>query len=223
MKNKVYIYILLVFMTAIAWSCKSKCPLPSCNIRMEHRHALNFKNSKSFKKAQKQEAKLAKKEEEDRIKATEDSLVTVAEKEKQLQDLDAAHDKELKEVKVVEEQTTNKEEVTVESEITKKKKKPKKNKKEKPEEQGEDEINEELVSTDKAAKKELKAAEKESRKLQKESDEATAIEEAENKESETVYTSRKIPWWKRNQKPKVGEDYNLPERKDKKGKTEYVW
>ena len=33
-------------------SCKTNCPLPSCKIRKQHHHALNFKNTREYEKEQ---------------------------------------------------------------------------------------------------------------------------------------------------------------------------
>ena len=224
MKKQFQKLILLSVITAAMWSCKSKCPLPSCHIRTEHHHALNFKNTRSYKKEQLKEAKRIEKEEQDHAKAQEDSLATAEQKQRELNNLDAEHDKELQKVKIVEEQKKEKAGKESETDIVSDNKESKKKKKKKNSgEEGEEEVNEELASTGKAAKKEIKLADKESKKLQKESDRVAAKENSETKEAEAVYKSRLLPWWKKNQNPKVGQDYDLPERNEEKGRNEYTW
>ena len=218
MKKYFYILILTGCFAAIMQSCKTNCPLPSCQIRTKHHHALNFKNTKSFKKSQEKEAKRLKKEQIHSAKAREDSIANAEQERLALENLDADHDKDLQKVKVVQE-VAHKDNPKDNDLVENKKKK----KKKKGQEEELEDVNQELASTDKAAKKELKSSEKESKKLQKESDRIAKKEKSETEEAEAVYKSRMLPWWKKNQNPKVGQDYDLPAKKEVKNKNEYTW
>ena len=214
MKRNTYILILSLPILALSWSCKSHCPLPSCQIRTEHHHALTFENTKAIKKEAKKEAKRIQQEQKVAEQAQIDSLETSQKKDEQLANLNADSDDNLQPIK---------------EEHLKEKKKPKPKKDKKVKESGvseldteqntkksashrkenlnEDEtnseVNQELVSTDKEAKKELKTADKESKRLEKESQEQAKEEAKEGKEADTVYRSRMIKWWKKNQNPKT--------------------
>jgi hypothetical protein len=208
----------MTFLTMLLSSCKSSCPLPSCQVRTEHHHALNFKNTKSYKKEQEKEAKRLEKELQSLAKAHDDSLALAEEKRVQLENMDAEHDADLQKVKINEVSSVE-EGVEVDTEQPKKKKKKKKNS----DDDTNEEVNNELASTGKAAKIELKAADKESKELQKESDRISKKEDSESRQAGAVYKSRMLPWWKKNQSPKVGQDYELPEKEEKGNKTEYTW
>lgn len=215
MKRQCFILILLSVLIGLMWSCKSKCPLPSCEIRMEHHHALHFTNTKAYDKQHKKEVKELKKKQQQAAKASEDSLVNVQAKDEQEANLDPSND-----VGLQQERRMNKEKEASEGEADEPKKKKKKKKK------GEgdaEEGNDEFATNNKEAKKEIKAADKESKKLEKEAKQAAKKESENTKEAATVYRSRITPWWKKNQKPKVGENYKVPKEKVEENKQEYRW
>ncbi len=183
---------------------------------MEHHHALNFENTKSFKKKRKKEAKKLKKEQKRVAKAEQDSIATAEKALAKQEELDAL------EAPVEGDEAKGNEEGSPDTEVAEEGKK-KKKKKRKTEESEEEEVNEELASTDKAAKKELKRADKEAKKAQREADKEARKEKKKKKESDTVYRTRVRPWWKKPKNPKIGEDYDLPERKVENNKIEYTW
>lgn len=212
------------------WSCKTQCPLPSCKIRTEHHHALNFENTKELKKEAKKEAKRIKDEQKLAEQSHKDSVATAEKKQEELANLDADTDQNLHKVED-EEQAKKKKKAKKEKKVKEsdetgddlEEEKSSKKKKRKKNEESNEEVNEELASTDKAAKKELKKADKESKRLEKESQEQAKEETKESKEADAVYRSRMIKWWKKNQNPKVGQQHKLPERKTKDKVEDYHW
>lgn len=224
--------------------------MPSCKIRKQHHHALNFKNTKEFQKEQQLEEKERVEREEAIAMRTADSLAKYDANKKAIDDLEPEHDLALQQEQELKAQKAN--EKSFEKKGGKKRK----------DEQLDDEVSfspsgdenivadagggydseqfdpysDELAEEDmeladmeldtKEAKKELKELDKLTREQEKEADKAAKKERAEMKESDKVYSgsggATKL-WWKKNHNPEVGEDYDDPERKEDKKIEEYQW
>ena len=241
---RVTIFIISSFLAFVLFSCKQKCPLPSCKIRKQHHHALNFKNTKQYEKDQRLKEKSRLEEQERLAQKEADSLANYEAHQHEIDELDPEHDLALQQ-----EQEFN----SHDDETSKKKKgrKKDKNKESIEDDLGEgedvmadasgevdsydpyddvaDEDDMDLAELDldtKEAKKELKELNKLTKDQEKEAKKAAKRERAEMKEADKVYSGEggdnKL-WWKRGKNPEVGEEYDEPVRQEKKGINEYHW
>ena len=212
-------YQVFVFLWSfVLFSCKNHCPLPTCKIRTEHHHAINFKNTKSHQKELLKQRKEEQKKEQQAALAKQDSITNTQAENERLKNLNSENDQKLTDDTALEKKKVkrkNKSEASLDS------KDPKTSATE------ENNDNKELAANDKgsekSAKQEIKEAEKIEKQLEKEAKEAERKEKEANKEADIMYRSKVTPWWKKNKNPKIGEDYETPEREVKENIQDYDW
>ena len=91
-RMRIFIFVLL---STLIWSCKNQCPLPSCQIRTQHHHALNFTNTKEHQKQLEKEQKEAQKAQQELELQKQDSIATAKAQQEMHDNLSADNDTEI--------------------------------------------------------------------------------------------------------------------------------
>lgn len=222
------LYFIFLFVIPLFWSCKPKCPVYSCNIRMHHRHGLIMKPKTLEEWGKEVNQKMNG---GDSTQVYEDGAIE--------ENPDLALSSEPSDsTSTVEEPKLTKEEKKAKKKQEKEEKKRKKQeakaakKKEKEEAKAakEQEKEEKRIAEGKPPKKKKPKKEKKNKKGKNEEssiseeDPDFSIEETpedkEQKEKEeaaqVVYRSRTMRWWKtKDKKPKVGHRWKKPKNKEK--------
>ena len=218
------LYFIFLFVIPLFWSCKPKCPVYSCNIRMHHRHGLIMKPKTLEEWGKEVNQKMN----------GSDSTQVDDETIDQNSDLEVSSESISDSTSTVEEPKLTKEEKKAkkkqEKEEKKRKKKEEKAAKKKEKEEAkaakEQEKEDKRIAEGKPPKKKKQKKEKdtEDSAILEEEDPDFSIEETpedkEQKEKEeaaqVVYRSRTMRWWKtKDKKPKVGHRWKKPKNKEK--------
>ena len=218
------LYFIFLFVIPLFWSCKPKCPVYSCNIRMHHRHGLIMKPKTLEEWGKEVNQKMN----------GSDSTQVDDETIDQNSDLEVSSESISDSTSTVEEPKLTKEEKKAkkkqEKEEKKRKKKEEKAAKKKEKEEAkaakEQEKEDKRIAEGKPPKKKKPKKEKdtEDSAILEEEDPDFSIEETpedkEQKEKEeaaqVVYRSRTMRWWKtKDKKPKVGHRWKKPKNKEK--------
>lgn len=227
------LYLLFIFSyVTFFWSCKPKCPVYSCNIRMHHRHGLIMKPKTLEEWGKEMNQKMAGGD-----STMTDSTASLTNNEDAGFPTDSTNveepklTKEEKKAKKKQEKEEKKRQKQEEKEAKKKEKEEAKAAKEKEKE-------EKRIAEGKPPKPPKEEKPKKEKKNKKGEEEAAttpptaeetpdpnfAVEETpedkEKKEKEdaakVVYRSRVMPWWKtKDRKPKVGHKWKKPKNKEK--------
>ncbi len=224
--------IIILFTFLLIWSCKPKCPVYSCKIRMHHRHGLIMKPKTLKEWGQEINKKLngdtlqtdstqteggIEEASTENIGISSDSLTTAD---------DSSLSKEERKAKKNQEKEERKRKKKEEKEAKRKEKEEVKEAKRK-------EKNEQRIAEGKPPKKKKEKGGEESvgeaseETLEEEVDPEFTAEDGEGekkseeeKAAEKVWRSRMTPWWVgQKRKPKVGQRWKKPKDKEKKKRS----